>query len=419
MRRPSFSKCLESKRFMIVLSLVIAVAAWFVTVVWFDPEATVVIDNVPITINMDNTQAQQLGLAITKIEPETVSLTLSGKRYKIGTLSADDFTVTASAANVTSADTYELTLIATQNVWDNDYQIAQVSPNQCTVTFDAISSKNITLSASAPNISVGSDYILETPVAQPETLEVEGPEQSIQQLSSIVLVNDTSTTLANSKTLDATPVFYAEDGTEMDPSLFSYNPDIKFKITIPVYKQKTVPLTFKYKNAPSALDTTKLQYTISPSEITVAGATDAVDNLTEINLGYIDFRSLDLGKSFDFSIPIPSGFKQMDNVDHATVNFDSSNWDSKLFSVNDIRTVNQPAGYSVSVDTTVISNVKVVGMASDVAELTGHDMVATIDFTNQTLREGKQTIPVAIDIVSKDGVWAVGNYTCVVTVSKI
>ena len=256
-------------------------------------------------------------------------------------------------------------------------------------------------------------------MAQPETLEVEGPEQSIQQLSDIVLVNDTSTTLANSKTLDATPVFYAEDGTEMDPSLFSYNQDIKFKITIPVYKQKTVPLTFKYKNAPSALDTTKLQYTISPSEITVAGATDAVDNLTEINLGYIDFRSLDLGKSFDFSIPIPSGFKQMDNVDHATVNFDSSNWDSKLFSVNDIRTVNQPAGYSVSVDTTVISNVKVVGMANDVAELTGHDMVATIDFTNQTLREGKQTIPVAIDIVSKDGVWAVGNYTCVVTVSKI
>lgn len=418
MKKPSFSKMLESKRFTIILSIAIATVAWFITVVWFDPEATVVIDNIPITVNTENTQVQQLGLDITKIEPETASVTLSGKRYKIGGLNADDFTVTASVSNVLSADTYSLNLTASQNTWDDDYKIVQVTPNECAVTFDKISRKTMTLSASAPNISVGSDYILETPVAQPETLDVEGPEQSIEQLSSVVLESDMSATLTNTKSIDATPTFYAEDGTKLDSSLFDYNPDVQFKITIPVYKQKTVPLTFKYKNAPSSLDTSKLQYTVSPAQIIVAGSVDAVDNLTEINLGYIDFRTLDIGKTYDFSIPIPSGFKQMDGETKATVTFDSSNWSSKTLSVNDIRMTNQPGGYSVSINSSNIPNVKMVGFTDVINGLTSNDLVATIDFTNQTIKEGKQTVPVTIEVVSKDGVWAVGDYSCVISASK-
>lgn len=418
MKKLNFSKWLESKRFTIILSIVVAIIAWFITVVWFDPEATVVVHDVPVTISTDNTQAHQLELAITDIEPDVVNLTLSGKRYKIGALDADDFTVTASVANVTSAGTYDLTLIATQNAWDSDYKIAQVSPNKCTVTFDTIATKSVPVTASAPNVSVDSDYILETPIAQPETLEVEGPEQSIDQLSNVVLVTDLSSKLTASKTVTAKPVFYAEDGTQMDASLFEYNSDIKFQITIPVYKQKTVPLTFHYKNAPSALNTDMLQYAITPSEITVAGAEDAVDNLTEINLGYIDFRTLDIGKTFDFSIPIPSGFKQIDNVNRATVSFNDTAWTSRLFSVTDIQMVNQPVGYTISINTTSIPNVKIVGFTDVVDNLTGNDLVATIDFTNQTVKNGKQTVPVTIDVVSKDGVWSVGEYTCVISAKK-
>ncbi len=410
----SFGKLFKNKRSRIILSVILAIITWFIVVVYFDPESTITVNDVPVQIETTNTQAEKMGLEVTNIEPKTVSLELSGKRYKIGTMDKDDFTVTASIATVTSADTYVLDLVATPNVATGEFSIVSVTPNKATVTFDTISSKTISLSASAPNIKVQDGYILESPVASPERLEVQGPEQEMNRLNSIVLLNEQNSTLTSTQTLEAEPKFYAEDGTELDPTLFTYNQDIQFKITIPVYKQKTVPLTFKYKNAPGTLNTDDLEYTISPSEITVAAPADAIQNLNEINLGYIDMRELDIGKSFQFNIPMPSGFKNVDNITQATVSFTQDNWDSKILSIDDIRMVNQPSDYDITIKTKAISDVKIVGDKSAIAQVDSSDLVATIDFTSQTIKEGSQTVPVNIEVVTKDGIWPVGEYTCVI-----
>lgn len=417
MKKPDLTKWFSSKRFAIVFSLIIAVIAWFITVGVYDPQSSVTIHDVPITVDTANTQANQLGLTVSSIDPGTVSVSVTGPRYKISRLDQDDISVTPiSVASVSGADTYTLQLTAALKTMQNDVSVSLVTPNQALITFDTISSKTITLTAEAPGLKVSDGYILEAPVSQPERLTVEGPEQAINRLASIKLITDASDTLTSNRTVDATPHFYAVDGSELSSSLFHYNTDIRFKITVPVYKQKNVPLSIKFKNAPASLNISKLQYTITPPSVNVAGNAAATNNLSEINLGYIDMRELDIGKSFTYNIPIPSGFKNVDGVENATITFDNSNWDSKLFTVSDLQTTNVPPNYDVRIDTQSIKDVKIVGFSDVVSNITSADISATVDFTNQTLQEGRQTVPISIGIVSKDGVWAIGEYTCVITV---
>lgn len=418
-RNINLYKLFSSKKLTLIFSFVIAIVAWFITVGVYDTNASRDIKDVPITVNDSNFQTQQLGLVASNINPASVRVTVSGPRYKISELGKDDISVhPTTIADVTSADSYNLKLTAELKNPQSDVSISSISSNTASFDFDTVSTKTLNLTAEAPNVKVDDGYILQPAVTQPETITVEGPQQSISQLSEIKLICNDQLSLNNTKVLDADPHFISGDGTEMDSSVFKYNKDINFKITIPVFKQKQTPITFKYKNAPPGFDTSKLKYTISPSTVNLAGSADAIDNISEISLGYIDIRQLDSGKSFTFSIPIPSGFKNMDTTDTATVTFDDSDWSSKTFSVTDIQTTNIPPEYNVKILTTVIKNIKIVGISDEINNLTAADVTATIDFTNQTLQEGKQSVPVTIGILSKSGVWAAGDYSCIVTADK-
>ncbi|MDE5853123.1 MAG: hypothetical protein K2G97_03670 [Oscillospiraceae bacterium] len=410
----------SSNRFTVCVSVLIAVVAWFVTVMVNDTYSTITINNIPISLDVSNTQAEQLGLDIVKIEPEIVSVNVKGPRYKIGMITKNDITVTpVSLINVTDSGTYDIALVANLKQSQNDVSLGEIAPLSSSFTFDVTSNKTITLTAEAPNVKIESGYVSDAIVCQPERLVVSGPKQSIDNLESIKLITEAFGTLNASKTYDAVLKFISNDGTEMSSSLFKYNSDISFKITIPVYEEKYVPLTFMYKNAPASLDTKLLNSIISPSGINVAGQSENIKNLNEINLGYIDMRELDIGTNFTFQIALASGYKNVDQVTTAVVSFDSSQWSYRSFTVKQIQLSNVPEDYSVNIDTTAIKDVRIVGLSSMINSISEADITATADLTNVGIKEGKQIVPVAIGIVTKNGVWGIGEYSCSVTAKKI
>ncbi len=204
----------------------------------------------------------------------------------------------------------------------------------------------------------------------------------------------------------------------MDSSLFKYNSDIEFKVSVPVYKEKQVPLKVMYKNAPNHLNLDLLNASISPSSVNIAGSPDMLDNISEINIGYIDLRELEIGKTFSFSLKVPSGYKNVDQVDSVDVSFDSGNWGARKFSIDDIKLNNVPAEYEVRVDSQAIRDVRFVGLVDYLNNLDVADITATSDLLNVSVKEGKQLVPVSIGIINKDGVWAVGEYKCSITARK-
>ena len=400
-----------------VFSILIAVIAWLVVVIQLDPMQKKVIRDIPVTYDLTDTQADKLGLEVIKIEPANVSITVEGKRYQVSKLTQADFKVEFSAVSIQGAGSYTLELRASSKENSSEFQVANISPSTVNVTFDKVSSKTITLTAQAPNIKVEDDFILENPVPTPDKLEVKGPEQYIDRLDHGIIMTDASETLTQTTTKKGTLLLYDVDGNQLDNSWFTFDRET-FEVVIPVYKQATVPLTFKYKNVPANLDTSKLEYSMSVNQIDIAGSEDAVQNISEINLGYIDIRELDVGKTFQFNISVPSGFKNISNVTQVTVTFTDTNWSSKLLDVTDIRQSNIPSGYTITVQNSSIQNVKIVGDQSVIGPLMPNDLVATVDYTSQPIKEGSQTVQVTIEVVSKENVWVVGSYDCIVVAQK-
>lgn len=417
MKKFSFGRLIENKRFTMVFSILIAVIAWLVVVIQLDPMQKKVIRDIPVTYDLADTQADKLGLEVIKIEPANVSITVEGKRYQVSKLTQADFKVEFSAVSIQGAGSYTLELRASSKENSSEFQVANISPSTVNVTFDKVSSKTITLTAQAPNIKVEDDFILENPVPTPDKLEVKGPEQYIDRLDHGIIMTDASETLTQTTTKKGTLLLYDVDGNQLDNSWFTFDRET-FEVVIPVYKQATVPLTFKYKNVPANLDTSKLEYSMSVNQIDIAGSEDAVQNISEINLGYIDIRELDVGKTFQFNISVPSGFKNISNVTQVTVTFTDTNWSSKLLDVTDIRQSNIPSGYTITVQNSSIQNVKIVGDQSVIGTLMPNDLVATVDYTSQPIKEGSQTVQVTIEVVSRENVWVVGSYDCIVVAQK-
>lgn len=417
MKKFSFGRLIENKRFTMVFSILIAVIAWLVVVIQLDPMQKKVIRDIPVTYDLADTQADKLGLEVIKIEPANVSITVEGKRYQVSKLTQADFKVEFSAVSIQGAGSYTLELRASSKENSSEFQVANISSSTVNVTFDKVSSKTITLTAQAPNIKVEDDFILENPVPTPDKLEVKGPEQYIDRLDHGIIMTDASETLTQTTTKKGTLLLYDVDGNQLDNSWFTFDRET-FEVVIPVYKQATVPLTFKYKNVPANLDTSKLEYSMSVNQIDIAGSEDAVQNISEINLGYIDIRELDVGKTFQFNISVPSGFKNISNVTQVTVTFTDTNWSSKLLDVTDIRQSNIPSGYTITVQNSSIQNVKIVGDQSVIGTLMPNDLVATVDYTSQPIKEGSQTVQVTIEVVSKENVWVVGSYDCIVVAQK-
>lgn len=69
---------------------------------------------------------------------------------------------------------------------------------------------------------------------------------------------------------------------------------------------------------------------MSHSEITIATPNNAVDSISELSVGNIDFRKVDVGSVITLDVNLPSSYRNVDNITQVTVKFPSEGMGSKL-----------------------------------------------------------------------------------------
>lgn len=422
MKKDKDKSLLDDRRFSIPLSILLAVAMWMVVTMVINPNSTFTIYNVPVDFNYNSTSYTSKGLDIVNNPQKNVSLKLEGNGYDLSGLKAEDFVVYPDYSSVNGPG--EVTLPLRVLVRDSASQV-KVTVNKderVTVVFDSVEEKTFTVQVQASDLTIADGYILQGTVASPGSVTVSGPASEVDSIDRIVARVESCSDLENmSESKIKTVALEAQDAQGQSLSLQYTTLDTKVvDVTINIYQTKELPLAVNFINVPEGFDLNSLNYTLSQETMVVSGRPETLESLTELAVSDFDLSTFELDKSYSLTVNLPKGVESKNNVKTITLSFDTTGLASRTLNVANIRAVNLPDGYNVTVNDTKVANVTLIGPEDELEKLSPSSVVATVDMSQSQVVAGTENLSASISVPSSSTIFAVGSYSveCSITVNS-
>lgn len=407
----------NSRILLMIASLFVAVVIWLVFTMTAFPEISVTVKNVPIDYSLDGTYADVVGLSIVGETKPTVNVKLTGLRYVVGDYTADDIKVVPNFDSVRASGIYELSLSVTSVNGDN-IVVDQVEPGTVHAEFDYYVTKTFsvedgTLSADLSMAYAESGYIIDTDdvTINPSQITVSGPKDYVDQITSCVVVLNDSVGLKESYSTANTSVKLYSGDALYDNSRVTLDDEL-INVKIPVYMKKLLNLDVEVQTYFDQFDISTLTYSVSPQSIIVRSQNSAIENLSEIFLGYIDLRQVGIDSVFTFDIAESPYYTNVSGIESATVTFNLDGYATKNVTIpnSQIYVVNVPDGYRAVVETEKIRNVTIVGPEDVINKIDASDVVAHIDLLDYNVSAGDFLMTATIYLPNYNMAWANGSH---------
>lgn len=400
----------------IIFALIIAIIVWFAISMQIFPDVTTHVSDIPIEIKATD-YMERNALSVTESYADTVTVQLTGKRYEVGNLTADDFTAKADLSAITEPGEYTVSVKVTPlkenscTIYDKDLSVKIKVEKTVSRTFSVSQG---TLKATADRVVPPSDMKIDSITAEPSTITLTGDSTAVEAVKSVEIRSVFAGETTESVTSKGQIVFIGANGEVIE------NPDIKvdndsFTVNITLYKQKTLPLTVQFTNVPSNFDIDSLKYSIYPETLTVSSPDDSLDSQEKFEIGTIDLSQLTTKYLQKLTLPItlPEGYKNISGNTSAMVSFENAeNYTFLSYAVqkDNIRIVNVPDNFDVEVLTNEVT-VNVTGPAEEISALASKDIYATIDLMGTTLTTGLKDVTAEFTLRGTNvRSWVTGEY---------
>lgn len=404
-------------RFVLALSIFMAIIFWASVCIVFSPQTEVVIEDVPVNFEIENSVPEQCGLQMFGENQYTVDITVSGSRYVVGgkSLSPKDFKVTALTSNVTSAGTHSVKLRVTKLNDSIEYTIESCSENFLNIYFDQYIEKTVNVSVEvnsdeivADGYIAGNDYIMDS-----KTVVVGGPAMEVSQLHSVIASVNIDEPLSSSKAFSASLMAVNENGEPLKYITFDGVENGKMTVTVPVYKMTNLPLSVNFINSPSSYVGNPVSYSCSPSKLNVPVLQNGT-TYSSLNVGDIDFSKLKPGENkFTFPVRNINGIKKNStsySTVTVTVNMPTVEENVVAIKTDNISIANAPDGKTLKFFNSRINDVVLYGTKSEIDNLNLNDLKAKIDLKNLDIKDGGNELTVPLYIKDTESCWIYGEY---------
>lgn len=395
----------------VLLSFVIAIAAWFFVSVQIFPTVEESVRGITIETQVTDFMLQN-NLQLVDAVKETADIRIEGKRYDISGLSADDFYATLDLSTVKTAGTYSVPVNISAKT-NSDFTILNANPRAVTIEIEEIVTREFEVEGTAPSLSLPEGYYVDEIVASPATITITGSASVLDKIDRIEARSVYTGLITESHDTQSEIFIYGTNGARIvnDDLILSTE---NVSVYIPIYKQKELPLTFAFSNVPSYFDTESLRYEIQPSTITVAAPDDSIDHLSVLEIGTIDISDIKLNQTVTIPITLPEGYKNLSGNNNARIVWDIADYGKLDFTIDNINMTNVPDNYRVSLITNELV-ISVMGPSEILSTLTADDFFATANLLGTSLRDGTQDIALSIQMKgSKSKCWVSGNYKATV-----
>ncbi len=414
-------KLLHNNRFVAVFSVIIAITIWLVISISENPQMTMTISGVPLSIDVSGTQIETFGMdVVSKNLPKEVSVTVDGPSYIVSSLKSTDIIVTpVSLANVTEAGTYEIELIAKNNSSKTGYTVISINPAKITVSFDAVDTRTFdVLPQIKGNIEVAEGLVQgETSISNVSynKITIKGPRTEMNKISNVAAVASVNKTMSKTETFSAEIVLYDNYGKELDSSLF----DLSFTnvdIVVPILKEKTVPIVLESASS-SAIN--NISYSISKKTVTLRGEPSKIDKITAAYISTVNFSEFSKINADAYgnyklvtTLDLPTGV-EISGDKEIEITFKLSNYINKTFNITNLKTKDLNSDLKATFSKNSIS-ITVCGPSNVVNSIKPENLTIYANCSGKT--EGVYTLDCTLDSSVYPEIWCVGNITASVTI---
>jgi Uncharacterized protein conserved in bacteria len=418
---------MEDKSFLKAFSLFMAVLCWVAITTIQKPEQDRTVRDVPVDVEMQEDALNALSLEVVEISRETVSAVINGERGAVGQITPELLTATVRiGSEITGPGEYTLSLVPAAR--DDRYTLLRYTPATVTVTFDREETRIFDVETEVNGLAIAPGYIQDVSGIRvtPQQVSVKGPQKEVEKISRCVVTLELSNPLEATYARGDLPLtFLDEQGNALNLSgtHLKLDPNDGVQVIIPVLKTETLPLAFRFINVPDSFPDPlrAFDYTMSDEGVEVAGPVEQVDRYAEIQVGYIDLRTLDMGQSeFTFRVNMPSeNMINRSDIESVTVLFDTSDWAETVITASQIELLNVPFDQTVTLMDNRVRNIRLTGLSDIIESLAADDVVVQVDLSERELSPGQHYYPVKITVPTKGEVWANGEYSVLIAVENV
>lgn len=401
----------ESRWVYILLSILLAIIFWFYVRAAVDPNGVTNIHNVRVEVTGANVLASQ-GLAISEISPQVVELRVEGPtsartnllRHRSGLYVRVDVSGCVEGVNT----------LRYKPVWPEQVNTDDLSApsSTVTVTVEKLYNKSFDVRFQLEGKVAGS-YQMGTPAIEPERVVVSGPVEQVNQVDRVAAILKTEE-LSERFAGDLPLVPLDKQGKPLTDLEITLSAETAY-VVVPVVVMKEVRLTVNLLPGGGATEDDAVM-NIDPPSIVVSGSEADLEGLEEISLGSINLSSVVGTNTFPFAIELDPSLTNESGLTTAQVTVTVDGLDTEVFPVTNIRTINEPEGYTVDIVTQSVL-VTVRGPAEELAKIDASQLRIVADLSNVTT-EGTSQVPAHVRLDGTSTVGVINNYTITVNMSR-
>ncbi len=416
-RRFSLSRLFRNNKFVLIISVFMAIIIWVVMSLSNTNESDRTINDIPIQINLSD-EAESNGLKIFSGADQTASVTVRGNRVTLGTLTSDDIVVSAqTAGTISTSGTYALSLTAKKAMSTDNFDItSSVSPSVITVFVDHTKKASFDIENKL-KYTVADGYHADVTLST-EKIKVKGPQSEVSKIASASIEGTIGGEIREDKSSEFDINLYDSSGNEISNGMIDLS-ETTVTANFSVLPEKEVPIKLAYKNKPSNLNIDSFS-SISPSRILISAPSSILKDLTSVSTEEIDLSKVSNKKTkLDLELDLPDKVSNLSDNTTISATLDLSSYKSKRISVSNgnfkLTGLDKSYSYYFSTDEIYVT---VKGTKHRLKGVNASDISCVIDASDIDGTTGSISLPAKITIKNDNSCWVYGDYKINVYVYK-
>lgn len=391
------------------LAVLIALVLWLAIVNVNDPEKTITVSNIPISVTNESAITSRDMVYNVKSE-QYLNITVSGKRSIVSNLSAEDFRATASLKELSKVNSIPVDVTTKNASLGRKITIVKQSAQTILVDVENVEEKDFTDLVVEYTGKVADGYVAGLSSMSTDEVTVKAPTSIIDKIKKVAVrcsLDGTNTNISKKCPV----ILYDKNDKEIKSDEIELS-DKKIRVNVNVLRAKQVPISTINKDAlgKSADGYVVDDVILSSDSITVYGSEESLDSIESLDIqDDIDVSDAkgDVTQNIDVTGKLPKGLS-VSGESTITVKVvikklitRTFEYDASEVSLNDL---------SSNLDVQLVTKkVKVTlqGEEEVISQLTKDDMAISADLGK--VKEGTTTVHV--DVAVPDNTTLMNNVT--------